>query len=446
MKNRHGRRLATAVVTGLLTLVGTFAVVAEPAHAAPTTSSIVSIANRELNDGTRNYEVGTNCSYYGGEMFGWPACGGKAGWGGGSSAYAWCAAFAKYVWREGGVTSYMSEITGMAQSFKSYGQNHGTWHARGSYVPQPGDAVVFDWDHNPSDSSPIDHVGIVTSVSGSTLYTIEGNSSDAVRARSYSSYSSNSDIIGFTRAVGVGAGPNGNASVYGALSDGRLTYAVIDAATGNRTFGNITSSASLGFTPKAMATLDFNTILVTSDTGQLYRVDVITNSSSLSFTVTGSLGGGWTHDLLAYDGNGHLFGIANGGELRRYDITATKPTAANIVNNTFIGGGFTLKTLTATGTNWLLGATSAGTLRSYKINGAGSWSGYTLDPDGWGFTHLMSPGAGVYYGRMSDGAMYHYLDGNPYDGNGSDVQYFLNDPVDSSGWTQVLLSTQPDTI
>ncbi|WP_256517961.1 hypothetical protein [Paractinoplanes aksuensis] len=39
--------------------------------------------------------------------------------------------------------------------------------------------------------------------------------------------------------------------------------------------------------------------------------------------------------------------------------------------------------------------------------------------------------------------MYHYFDHNPYDLNGSDLQYFTNDPVDTRGWTQKLLSAQP---
>ncbi|MEV4416072.1 CHAP domain-containing protein [Catellatospora sp. NPDC049609] len=437
------RRFTTTIAALAIALTGV-AVSQAPAQAAPTTSSIVSIAQRELNDGSRNYEVGTNCSYYGGQMFGWPACGGKAGWGGGGTAYAWCAAFAKYVWREGGVTSYLGEITGMAQSFKTYGQKHGTWHARGSYVPQPGDAVVFDWDRNPSDAYPIDHVGIVTSVSGGTLYTIEGNTGDAVMARSYSSFSSNPDIIGFTRAVGVSGGVDGSASIYGTTDDGRLTYTVVDVATGQRTHGAKVSTATLGFTPKAMATLNFNTILITSTEGRLYRVDVVTNNLELVFNTPVDLGGGWTHDLLAYDGNGNLFGIAD-GTLRRYDITATKPAAANITNNTVIDNGFTLKTLTSTGADWILGTTSGGALISYHINGAGDWTSSTLRSSTWQvFDALLSPGAGVYFAHKDTDSLFRYVDTNPYDGSGSDISGATT--VDASGWTQVLLSAQPDAL
>lgn len=55
--------------------------------------------------------------------------------------------------------------------------------------------------------------------------------------------------------------PAGRASVYGVLADGRLTYTVVDVATGRRTHGAVTSTATLGFQPVAMATLDFSTIL-----------------------------------------------------------------------------------------------------------------------------------------------------------------------------------------
>lgn len=50
-----------------------------PRRWAPTRSAIVDIAERELNDDSRNYEIGENRGHYGGKTFGWPACGGKSG-------------------------------------------------------------------------------------------------------------------------------------------------------------------------------------------------------------------------------------------------------------------------------------------------------------------------------------------------------------------------------
>ena len=235
----------------------------------------------------------------------------------------------------------------------------------------------------------------------------------------------------------------GNASIYGVLDDGRLTYSVVNAA-GVRTHGAVVSGARLGFTPKAMATLNFNTLLVTSDAGHLYRVDIITNADSLTFKTPVDIGVGWTHDLLAYDGAGDLYGIAD-GTLRRYSVVGAKPGAGAITSDGVIDAGFTLKTLTATGPDWLLGTTAGGELISYRIRGAGDWSRYELRSSTWQvFTHLLSAGGGVYYGHERDGGLMRYVDSDPYDGDDSDL--VGGGTVDPVGWTQVLLSAQPGTV
>ncbi|OKI35315.1 hypothetical protein A6A25_23920 [Saccharothrix sp. CB00851] len=237
---------------------------------------------------------------------------------------------------------------------------------------------------------------------------------------------------------------SGTASFYGVLADGRLTYTAVDAANGTRTHGAVVSGASLGFVPKAMATLNFNTVLVTTSGGRLYRVDVITNSTSLAFNAPVLLGGGWTHDLLAYDGRGSLYGIAD-GVLRRYAVPVTKPGAGDITSDGVIGTGFTLKTLTATGPDWLLGTTSGGALLSYRIRGAGDWSRYELRSGTWQvFGRLLSAGGGVYFGHNAEGGLLRYTDANPYDGSGADLRG--PDTVDAQGWSQVVLSAQPGTV
>jgi GH25 family lysozyme M1 (1,4-beta-N-acetylmuramidase) len=245
----------------------------------------------------------------------------------------------------------------------------------------------------------------------------------------------------------------GTASVYGVLGDNRMTFTEIDAASGHRVPGYpVTSTTPLPFTPISMATLNFNTILMNAADGHLYRVDISTNKTSLTFAAGSptDLGTGWgSLNKLTYDGNGHLYGIIpSTGALRRYDIGADKPVAADITNYTTIATGFgSLQTLTATGPDWLLGSTSAGVLRSYHITSSSTWVGYDLDASGWGSaTMLLSPGDGVYYYVNDAHAMYHYLDANPFDGLGTDIQYYTSDPVDPSGWSQVLLSAQPGTV
>ncbi|NUT18687.1 MAG: DUF1906 domain-containing protein [Hamadaea sp.] len=241
-----------------------------------------------------------------------------------------------------------------------------------------------------------------------------------------------------------GGQPRGTAKIYGFLSDGKMTYTAVDVASGDRTHGAVVSASSIGFAPKAMATLNFSTVLVTSNFGNLYRINVITNNDELVFERPAYLGSGWTHDLLAYDGDGSLFGIAD-GVLRRYTVSAAKPEAGDITNNTKIDSGFTLKTLTTTGPDWILGTASDGRLLSYKINGAGSWKGYELKSSTWNvFDNLLSPGGGVYFGHRPEGSLFRYIDTNPFNGSGSDITGA--GAVDTSGWTQYLLSAQPGTV
>lgn len=363
----------------------------------------------------------------------------------------WCADFARWVWAQSGVAN-TSDLHPAAGSFYLYGQKHGTLHTNTDYTPRVGDAVVFNY--GVAGAGTAKHVALVSKVNANgTIETISGNWSNRVQ-RNQPAYRGTvgttpsvmgQKISAFVSPVGVASATRGTASVYGVLPDGRLTYTAIDAASGDRTHGAVTSRQGLGFGAKAMATLNFNTLLVTNTSGQLHRVDIITNGATLEFNTPVPLGGGWTHNLLAFDG-ASLFGIANGA-LRRYRIGVSKPTAADITNNTLIGNGFSLKTLSASGRGWILGTTADGKLLSYQIRGASDFSRYELRSSTWQiFSQLLSPGGGVYYGQTSDGALRRYLDASPFDGNGGDIAGYSDDPVDSTGWSQALLSAQPNTV
>jgi hypothetical protein len=228
-------------------------------------------------------------------------------------------------------------------------------------------------------------------------------------------------------------------AVFGVSGDGRLTYSAVDSASGDRVT-TVTSAASLGFAVQAFAVLNFNTLLVTSTAGRLHRVDIVA-TDPLVFAAPVDIGGGWTHRLLAYDGDGSLFGIA-GDVLRRYTVTAAKPGPGQIINYTTVGSGFALNTLAASGPDWIIGTTASGLLLSYRITGANGWTRYQL-ATGWQMTHLLSPGAGLYYARTSAGGLYRYRDAAPFDGSGADIQTFTSDPVDASGWNQTHLGAVP---
>lgn len=84
---------------------------------------------------------------------------------GGQPEY-WCADFAQWVWANSGVDT--TGLDAAAGSFYCYGQNNGTL----SNTPQPGAAVVFDYQGN----CVADHVAIVTQVnSDGTIESVSGD-------------------------------------------------------------------------------------------------------------------------------------------------------------------------------------------------------------------------------------------------------------------------------
>lgn len=62
---------------------------------------------------------------------------------------------------------------------------------RKKYTPNSGDLIFFDCEQN----GGVDHVGVVEKVKNGKVYTIEGNSSDEVKAKNYSL--TNKSIYGY---------------------------------------------------------------------------------------------------------------------------------------------------------------------------------------------------------------------------------------------------------
>lgn len=61
----------------------------------------------------------------------------------------------------------------------------GRWMEDDNYLPSPGDEAFYDWDDSGygDNMGSSDHVGIVVSVSGSSITVVEGNKSDSVSYR-----------------------------------------------------------------------------------------------------------------------------------------------------------------------------------------------------------------------------------------------------------------------
>lgn len=93
----------------------------------------------------------------------------------------WCAMFVSWCAYVAGVStsvvpSHAFTPTGL-QWFIDRGQAYTRAKvAAGNYRPQPGDIIYFK---SPRNSNITNHVGIVTSYSGTTVYTVEGNTSSA---------------------------------------------------------------------------------------------------------------------------------------------------------------------------------------------------------------------------------------------------------------------------
>ena len=112
-------------------------------------------------------------------------------WYGFDSHVAWCVCFASWCGDQAGLIE-----NGKMPKFSlwddgiAWFQNKGKWKSRG-YSPAPGTLIFFAWNGDGTS----DHVGIVEKTEGSTVYTVEGNSSDAVNQRSYDI--NNGTIMGY---------------------------------------------------------------------------------------------------------------------------------------------------------------------------------------------------------------------------------------------------------
>lgn len=127
---------------------------------SPTREAIVKAAAREVGN-------------VGGEKF-WR-------WYGFNSHVHWCACFTSYIAAECGcIKSGVCPKSAIVDDWISFYKKQHRWAGR-NYIPHSGDFILFDWE---GDGQP-DHIGIVESCDGKTVHTIEGNSRDVCRRKTY---------------------------------------------------------------------------------------------------------------------------------------------------------------------------------------------------------------------------------------------------------------------
>ena len=92
----------------------------------------------------------------------------------------WCACFVSWCYGQAGLSE--PRFAACQSQGIPWFTSHGQWGARGYENIAPSDAIFFDWDLDGS----ADHVGLVIGTDGSRVYTVEGNSGDACKIKSYS--------------------------------------------------------------------------------------------------------------------------------------------------------------------------------------------------------------------------------------------------------------------
>jgi len=417
------RRLAAAL-TVLLTTVGMTLFIPAAAKAAGPGDRMASLARAEYAKNPHSYRVkGTTCNFYTGHIGNADGC--RSGWGDDE----WCADFVHYIWQQTGGVADLSTLSGWAESFKTYGIDHGTWHPVGSgYVPRPGDAAVH-YDDNGHDGA--DHVGMVVANSGGTVTTIDGNWSDQVselspppRVQGYTS----PVVAGFGGAardvtgdgvddvVGRTADVDGGLYVYPGNGNGTLASRRVITASG---WGGIDAIAVGDFTGDGHADVvgrvaaDGSLNLYPGNgAGGLYSPrQVGTGWGAMVNIVAGDFTGDGNADLIARRNDGGVFLYAgNGSGAFGAPQTLADPSAGWGNQLTIVGGDFN-----GDGHGDLVAETADYKLLLYTGHGVGGFNASVQISNGWGDMTAIIPGdfnndgRTDVLGRSTDGTLRLYL-------------------------------------
>jgi len=100
-------------------------------------------------------------------------------WYGFDNRVAWCACFVSWCYNRVGMSE--PRFAACASQGIPWFQTHGQWGGRNYPDIAPGDAIFFDWEGD----GRADHVGLVVGTDGERVYTVEGNSGDACKIKSY---------------------------------------------------------------------------------------------------------------------------------------------------------------------------------------------------------------------------------------------------------------------
>lgn len=125
-------------------------------------SGVISLAKQQL--GTVEDPAGSNNVIYNTDYYGHPVSG---------SSYPWCVTFLWDIFRMAGESSafYGGQKTASCTALKNYYNGQNRWFSTGT--PKVGDIAIMSFSYN----QEIQHCGLIVDISGSTYYTVEGNTS-----------------------------------------------------------------------------------------------------------------------------------------------------------------------------------------------------------------------------------------------------------------------------
>ncbi len=157
----------------------------------------------------------------------------------GAPTTAWCAFFVAWCANQAGISTSILPRIGNCAAMVNWYTQRGRYYHKNGFAPKAGDLVFFNW----KGGSTAKHIGIVTGVSGNSVYTIEGNtgSSTGYRAEAKTRKLSASYIIGYARPAF-----NDSASYVGSHSF--TAYAASkysSASSGNYGSGSYSTTSTL---------------------------------------------------------------------------------------------------------------------------------------------------------------------------------------------------------
>ena len=142
---------------------------------------------------------------------------------------AWCAIFVTWVMIVCGIAKEVvlrfASCTAGMKWFVKQGRWKNAKAYGGTYTPVPGILIFFSKGHKLTDPS---HVGIVTKVTSTYVYTVEGNTSDAVHERKY--------LLNDPYIIGYGV-PSYADNVKADIKDNDTGYQTIEVKNGDTLWG-----------------------------------------------------------------------------------------------------------------------------------------------------------------------------------------------------------------